>query len=46
MAMAKRTGSSLSWALLGVGMASTMALGQVVERERDTKLTGPRGRTI
>ena len=37
---------SLVWALIGLGGASTLAVGQVVERERDTKLTGPRGRTI
>ena len=44
--MAKGIGISLACALLGLGMASTMAPGQVVEQERDTKLTGPKGRTI
>ena len=44
--MAKGIKIGLAWALLGFIMAPTMASGQVVERERDTKVTGPRGRTI
>ena len=44
--MAKGIRSGLAWAALGLGMASTVALGQIVEEERDTKLTGPKGRTI
>jgi HEAT repeats len=44
--MAKGIKFSLAWALLGAGMASTLAIGQVVDIQRDTKLTGPRGRTI
>ena len=44
--MTNVVGNSLAWAVLGLGVASTLAPGQVVERERDTKLTGPKGRTI
>lgn len=43
MASAMRSG--LAWAAIGLGWASTAAMGQHVI-ERDTKLTGPRGRTI
>lgn len=32
--------------LVGLGLAGTPAFGQVVERERDVSITGPRGRTI
>ncbi len=44
--MVKGIGSGLAWAAIGLGAVATTAPGQVVERERDTKLTGPRGRTI
>jgi hypothetical protein len=44
--MKKRWKTSLASSLLGLGLASTVAIGQVVEEKRDTKLTGPRGRTI
>ena len=44
--MANRMRTSLGWAMLGLGLIATAATGQVVERERDTKVTGPRGRTI
>ncbi len=36
----------LSRAMLAVGLVGSLAAGQVVEQERDTKITGPRGRTI
>jgi hypothetical protein len=44
--MANGLHSSLFRGILGLGLASTMASGQVVEEKRDTKVTGPRGRTI
>jgi hypothetical protein len=44
--MSKRWKTSLACSLLGLGLTSTLALGQVVEEKRDTKVTGPRGRTI
>src|SRR5436305_622010 len=45
-AMAMGMSRSMGYAVLGLGLASSMALAQVVEVERDTKLTGPKGRTI
>jgi HEAT repeats len=44
--MAKDMRSSLVGGLLGLSVVSTMALGQVVEKERETTVTGPKGRTI
>ena len=45
--MSTRFRASLGgWVLLGFGLLAGPSIGQVVERERDTKLTGPRGRTI
>jgi hypothetical protein len=44
--MANGIRTCLGWAMLGLGVTATMASGQVVEQERDTKVTGPRGRTI
>ena len=44
--MAKGMRISLAGALLGLGLASTLALGQVTDIQRDTKVTGPKGRTI
>ncbi len=44
--MAKRIRSGLARAVLGLSVVSTVAFGQIVEQERDTRVTGPRGRTI
>jgi hypothetical protein len=44
--MAKRMRSSLCWATLGLALTASLAAAQVVEQERETKVTGPRGRTI
>jgi len=43
--MDKGIRSALTWATIGLGVAATAARAQQVI-ERDTKLTGPRGRTI
>jgi HEAT repeats len=44
--MAKRMRICVGWATLGLVLLASLADGQVVETERDTKVTGPRGRTI
>ena len=44
MSMGIRSG--LAWAALGLVSATWTASGQVIQEERDTKVTGPRGRTI
>jgi hypothetical protein len=44
--MAKDRKSSLAWVLLGLSVGSSTVVGQVIEEQRDTKVTGPRGRTI
>ena len=45
-AMAWSMRTCLGRATIGLGLAASLAAGQVVEREQDTRLTGPRGRTI
>ena len=37
---------SLGRAVLGLGLTATLAAGQVITKEQDTTMTGPRGRTI
>ena len=47
--MSRALRNRLACAAIGLGLlgaASTAAVGQIIERERDTKVTGPRGRTI
>lgn len=41
--MTRRIGAGL---VLALSLSGTVSWGQVVERERDVKITGPRGRTI
>jgi HEAT repeats len=44
--MARMMTRCLGWAMLGLGLIASLAASQVVEKERETTVTGPRGRTI
>jgi hypothetical protein len=46
MTMTPMMRTCLARAMVGLGLTATLAVGQVVEREQDTTVTGPRGRTI